>query len=345
MVQGSEIFFSDEFQSPAVKAQLEIFLIFADSVRAQLAPLSEATEREGAPEWHEILDILAAHLAQQLPNVTRIDQATSIWNQFSNDLKLSSLKTYTRVALHGIETRIGTWVAAMHAQKQHSTQYLKWANHSGFRSAEHLAAHQIRLLRVFTLKPLWVRFDPKGEENHASAYRSAGVVHWAFQVQKHSFWGVLVADKVLEHEYFCHMLPINSFLSSEIREGFLDRVLELEHASAALVETTEGYVESRWSFVLQRFRNELSRHFSESASFLQWQFRNLAQALRILNRHCYWRLLREILNAEDDLDLARAIESALRALCDYQVQGRLQDVVGRWAASPDSYKLLDNIGL
>lgn len=349
MARATEnIKFAKELSAPAVRAQLDVLLLFARSLGGQVIALAEATEAEGGLTWSEGVDILAERIAQQIGKLSRADQARLIWQQFMNDLSVDSLGPRAKDTLERVEGQLEESLELLQGAPTYALNYLMLGNILALDSVARMW-NIGDSLRETIGRPLLVRFDPKGEDQHAAAWRDAEHIVWSFQLRKHALWGALVLNRILEHEYFCHVMPVNRSLSTDVREGFLDRVLQLEHAGMpqAGAPTSASIEEGRWSFMLQKFRGELMRHFAEQEGERRWRLRNLAEGMWLKRRDFCRVLTFEILRIEDGNQTAKFVDLVLNDLSLYAEQNRLEEVFARWKelSIRSGDKLLNNIGI
>ena len=157
---------------------------------------------------------------------------------------------------------------------------------------------------------LSIQYDPKGGQAHASSVRGTREIRWAFQLEKYSLWAALVADRIFEHEYFCHLLPVNTHLAAEIREGFLDGVLQFEHLRRTTTTTPAAVAESRWNYALHRFRADAIHHFEATDDEDYLKLRNLGQSQLQLGPQ-YWPLVSSVIDCPDSADQSEGLREKL----------------------------------
>ena len=211
--------------------------------------------------------------------------------------------------------RLGAW------DPTSGVSYLIEANERAARRVAKLEVNRLRRPQAATVPVrVSIHFDPKGEQPHAYSVRGTSEIRWALQLEEYSLWAALVADRVFEHEYFCHLLPINTHLSIDVREGFLDGVLQYEHALQATADTEEALAESRWNYALHKFRDDLWDHFSEAPDENHWKLRNLAQNPQGKDKS-YWPLVASILDHPDGAAGAKEVKDALFRMAGIRESG------------------------
>lgn len=312
MAHDSGAMLSQVFQTPAVRAKLDVLLLFASVLRPLVIDLSNATDVEGKPRWFEIVDVLAERLASQLPKLTELTETGLIWNQFTSDLSIASLKPLAAAVVRTMERDLKKGLVAWTPIS--GMNYLIDAN---VRAADRVTQMEVQKLgrqQAETVPVgLSIEYDPKSERSHASSVRGTREIQWVFQLEDYSLWGALVADRVFEHEYFCHLLPVNTHLALEVREGFLDGVLQFQHSLLATTGSPEAVAESRWNYALHRFRDDLWDHFGDAADEDYLKLRNLGQSPRRSGAQ-YWRLVGVVINSQDGTDEARQVKEMLLRL-------------------------------
>ncbi len=305
---------SEDFQTPALRARLDALLMFASALRSHIGLLAYWTDQVGEPYWHKIVDILARVLVEQISLLTRPDQATTVWEYFLNDLTIASVTPEVRKVLSAVGSDLASSVASIGTNPDHPLSYLQRSNKAAATHVSTVITRHIPACKFSGGKELLIHFDPKGEQYCASSARPSDLIRWAFQCQSHSLWGALVADRVLAHEYFCHLLPVNTFLSSAVREGFLDGVL---HALVSFQKShqsdpaTTDYAETRLDFALHKFRLDLTQHYSIVSGYDGWALRNLAGKLTLGSPNRLWEYVGKVLSTLDGSTHAHEIESSL----------------------------------
>ena len=310
MAATSGAVLSEDFEAPFVRARLEVLLLFASVLRPLVPDLSQATDAEPLPRWYEIVDILAERLASQLPKLTQIAEIWLIFQQFVCDLSIASLQPLSAGVIRNMEQELDKSLAAW--KPDFGLDYLLAANQ---RAASWVAQMEVHLLgrrQAETLPvQLFIHYDPEGKQSHAASVRGRSEIRWAFQLEEYSLWGALVADRIFEHEYFCHLLPVNTYLAPEIREGYLDGVLQLRHSRlTATLSPDNALAESRWNYALHRFRDDLFGHFDEIAGEDLEKLRNLGQTPRQAGR-LYWQRVSEVIDYRDGFRAAEELRVKL----------------------------------
>jgi hypothetical protein len=274
--------------------------------------LSNATDQESRVPWHRIVDVLAGRIADQIPKLTDLDQAMLVWRQFRDDLTIASLGPLANGVLDRVQQKLSSRLAAW--KPNYSLTYLAGANALAIDWVNGLEVRRLgKPHPELAAVPILVVFDAKGEQRHASSVRGASEIRWALQMEPYTLWGCLVADRVFEHEYFCHLLPVNTFLGTEVREGFLDGVLQYEHAGQAAPGNASRLAESRWNYALHRFCEDLLAHFSRVTDDQCLTLRNLAQNPRGIKPTQYWEIVSRVLSYPDGKGRAKELRDDLLA--------------------------------
>jgi hypothetical protein len=303
---------SKDFQTPYVRERLDALLLFASVLRPLVVSLSKATDVEGKPLWFNILDILAERIASQVPNLTHVSETTLIWKQFTSDLSIASLKPLAAGVIQSIQRELEKSLAAWNPN--FGLDYLVEANGRASRRVAQMEVQKLGRQQAETVPVLLlIEYDPKSEQQHASSVRGTSEIRWRLQLEEYSLWGALIADRVFEHEYFCHLLPVNTHLSAEIREGFLDGVLQFQHSLCTTTGADEALAESRWNYALHRFRDDLWDHFDETLDEDQLKLRNLGQSPKRRGSN-YWRLVGTVFDCPEGAAEAQQLKEMLLRL-------------------------------
>ena len=309
MSQRAEVVLSDQFEAPAVRARLDALLLFASALRPLVPDLSKATDAEGEPDWFEIVGTLSERLSAQLPKLTKVSQVALIWKQFESDLAIAAVGPRTSAVLKKLDHELG--VRLVKADPDLGLEYLAEANERAALSVAHLETQRLKRKRAETVPVrVAVEFDPDNRHHHAQSVRGTAEVRWAFQLADYCLWAALVADRVFEHEYFCHLLPINTYLSLDVREGFLHGVLQHEHSLRAAGGTNAAFEEGRWNYALQRFWDRLLSQFRSVADENQWVLRILGERPAMAKER-YWKIVSIVVGVLEGSEAAAEVRSKL----------------------------------
>jgi hypothetical protein len=305
--QRAEVALSDDFGTPAVRARLDALLLFASALRPLVPDLSKATDAEGAPDWFEIVGTLSDRLSAQLPKLTQLAQVGLIWKQFESDLTIAAVGPRTSAVLKKLDHELA--IRLVKADPDLALAYLAEANERAALSIARIEIQRLKRMQAETVPlKVVVEFDPDNRQHHAQSVRGRAEVRWAFQIADYCLWAALVVDRVFEHEYFCHLLPINTHLFLDVREGFLHGGLQREHSLRAAGGTDAKVEEGRWNYALQRFWDTLLSRFKSVADENQWALRHLGE--RVAQVH-HWEVFSYVLGQAEGPDEAAEVRSHL----------------------------------
>jgi hypothetical protein len=142
-----------------------------------------------------------------------------------------------------------------------------------------------------------------------------GEIGWKLQLAEHAFYGALIPDMILEHEYLSHLLPTNTYLSDAVREIWLTTSLFWEHRNAPQDDLEKHVRLALW----ERFRSELARHKGKTDYELygpeRWDW--LAMKMAFSDAGNFWQLTTEIVHSPNRTDEAELIDELLSKLADF----------------------------
>jgi hypothetical protein len=141
--------------------------------------------------------------------------------------------------------------------------YLERANGEGHDIARKILA-DCKLEKQLGAKPVGIEifFDEPGEHYCAGTSRETKTIYWAFQPVPHGLAGVILAERILAHEYLSHLAPKNSLLDLTIQEQWLVSALK----AALEADASKPYWKNRlWS----PYHDALQSHAVETAQKLK----------------------------------------------------------------------------
>jgi len=315
-----------DFQSPAVRARLDVILLLADALRPALQPLQQLFPAD----WIELVKSLNAVLIAEIGRVSVARQALNIWAQFSASIQVSQLDNRATQLLQAAEQRLHSQLTV----NDHALRYLEQA-HAQSLAWLHSTAQRRSLNALTKISPALLRvyYDPQGTEYCASSSRITGEIGWKLQLVEHAFYGALIPDMILEHEYLSHLVPANAFLSRGVREVWLSSALFREHRN----DKANGADRLLKTELWEKFRSELARHFGftdhEFYGPQRWDW--LAMKMSFYDTATFWRLTAEMIHSGNPSSQADLIDKLLGDLARLDDEGLLAAMHVKWRNLPE----------
>jgi hypothetical protein len=304
-----DVSFAPECDSSAVRACVDVLLLIAAAVRFSFPNLLSGQEADEPPAWHEALLVLANILFQEMraKRITSIVHANNVWNQFMANGVVRALGATGKKAINDAGAKV--LADAIPANAGIGTNILSDAN---VRAERWIRSRILPHVdgTPFTVAPLVIDFDEAGTQFCASSLRLAWQIHWTLQPFEHSLFGAMVPSRVLEHEYFSHLLPRNEHLSKGVREVWLMETLEEEHRNDAAQDVAEMKLQA-W------FRLLLEQHFIQIGHINQFSlqdFEEVAVRIRRKSPPDFWKMTAEILSLRNSKRAAEIVDRVLKLL-------------------------------
>jgi len=297
----------------------------------------------------DVSRILGNSAAQYIPGLgasapdKRIDERIAtlkdIWDGFLRENRIKKLdpkivSTFERERDETIESlRTGTF----------SFDYLERANDSGHTFVK-------AFLKKEKLDPrvpgepvgVFVLYDPNNTMYCAASDRFTGSIRWAHQVVPHALSGMVLADRVLAHEYLSHLAPESSQLSRAVLERWLVALLK------------EGYwertSEPAWkSHLWTLYRNDLETHVAgldkahnpatnQIRCFGYAGLEETASSLYLSVPRPFWRMTSEMLQEALDDNQSRDLDGLLVHLVGIGPRKAKELLATKWKTIEDLQK-------
>ena len=304
-----DVSFAPECDSSAVRACVDVLLLIATAVRLHFPALLSGQEADEPPPWHEALRVLANILFQEMraKRITSIIHANNVWNQFTANGVVGALGPTGKKAINDAGARV--LAEAIPGNAGVGTNILWDAN---IRAERWIRSRILPHVDAtpFSVAPLVIDFDEAGTQFCASSLRLVWQIHWTLQPFEHSLFGAMVASRVLEHEYFSHLLPRNQHLSKGVREVWLMETLEEEHRNDAVQDVADMKLQA-W------FRLLLEQHFIQIGHINQFSlqdFEEVAVRIRRKSPTDFWKMTAEILSLRNNKRAADIVDGVLKLL-------------------------------
>jgi hypothetical protein len=307
-----DVSFAPECDSSAVRACVDVLLLIAAAVRLHFPALLSGQEADEPPAWHEALLVLANILFQEMraKRITSIIHANNVWNQFMANGVVRALGATGKKAINDAGAKI--LADAIPGNAGIGTNILWDANIRAERWIRNRILPHVDST-PFGVAPLVIDFDEAGTQFCASSLRLVWEIHWTLQPFEHSLFGAMVASRVLEHEYFSHLLPRNQHLSKGVREVWLVETLEEEHRNDTFSSSQDVADMKLQSW----FRLLLEQHFNQKGQVdhLSLQdFEEVAVRIRRKSLPDFWKMTAEILSLRNNKRAAEIVDRGLKLL-------------------------------
>jgi hypothetical protein len=233
---GISVEFS-EAPTPALEAGVWILELLAESLDRILTSHTPQLSVDCAERDMGLVDlprILGGFAAQRLPYVgedaeknpiekDREDALNRIWADFVGDGRIRKLPQRTRRLLESA-------AAETKRRIQGEAPNLSWLEgaHEKARKfiRDFLASRTTGKLPALQSAKVKIVEDPKNEMYCARTQSKRGEIAWAHQNVAHALTNMLLAERVLAHEYLSHLLPQNSSLGHAVTERWLIALLQ-----------------------------------------------------------------------------------------------------------------------
>jgi len=303
-----------ESPTPAFQAGVWILQLIAEALRGVLSSNDKRLAQECANAGLSSIDIpriLGGFAAQRLPSIGSDSKRTidkqkeevleSIWDDFLRENRIKKLPRPTLIlfekqAKHTIQTMRHT---------EFNFAYLERANQDAHAFVVSLLkAHGLQDLLTGGPTNVNVVEDLDLRMYCAGLRPGGGTILWAHQNVPHALTAMVLAERVLAHEYLSHRAPRNSSLGLAVSERWLVALLQNVYLSSA----TEPYW---WNVLWPIFRNDLEDHIAriESAKNPSLEMvrtsgyagvEAAASSLQDNAPDSYWRFTADILRTSPD---------------------------------------------
>lgn len=298
---------------PADESGLQSLFVLARVLRPRLAKINR---EPGALK--RVIDTLGLYSKAQLGKTGSASDLLRAWAQFFNDVNITSLP---KELIQSLETA------------QDESRTLANDNVELFRedlAAAHQKAHAFVLsmlesngLKALSPKPALLRIveDHAATRYCAATNRLKYEISWAHQPVKHALHGALLAELVIAHEYFSHLVARNPYLDRSIPEGWLNVGL-LEWFERYGDPEPRAWMRRLWLFLCDALRDHLVRQTfasdtvqSQAAMEGIYGVKEFAISLYGKSSPIFWKLTGEILKVEEtsgsEMEMARFLEAVV----------------------------------
>jgi hypothetical protein len=303
--------------TPGLEAGVWILQLLAESLHRLFAANYARIAVDGARLELGLADfvrILGGFAAQRLPTVgdeqetlveDRKKALSLIWDDFFNDNRIQKLDEKTKRLFEDARkeseetVRRGqfdfSWLEKAHANaRQFIDQFLETRKLDGLPAAPEM--------KVVVIE------DREARKFCASTQAGKAQIRWAHQSVPHALLSMVVADRVLAHEYLSHVIPRNKSLGRAITEQWLVALLQVLYDR----KKAEPY----WpNAIFRALRHDLEEHVAEMEKPLN-RFREMVRSLGVIGVESaatdllenaperFWRLTDELFTipAEEDVE-------------------------------------------
>lgn len=265
----------------------------------------------------DVLRILGGFAAQRLPTIGSDPKKPSseqsqaalalVWNDFFNDDRISRFSPAVLAEFKDKERRSLERLA----KTPFNFAYLKKANraaHAFVRAL--LGTQQLDDLLVAEPAPVSVVEDLLSTMFCAGSDHSSGEIQWAQQMIPHALSAMVLADRILAHEYLSHLVPRNSSLGRIVCEQWLVALLQEAFLQKSGEPTWRNHL---WPV----FRHDFEEHvhavekarnpaLARMRSFGYAGVETTASSLYLNAPEEFWRFTAEILRVDQEEDEQQA---------------------------------------
>jgi hypothetical protein len=211
---------TEEFDNPGIRGGLDVLLILARTIDKSLSGgAADEFDRSDEGGWIDVIQRLGQLQSDSDTRVADKSKIEDLWKTF---LDLNPIKkTYEPELIAVLEAWRDQSVAYGHSSED-PLLYLERANDEGHKIAREVLAEH-KLPKQLGARPVEIRIfsDLSGQNYCAGTNADTKTIHWAFQPVPHGLAGMVMADRILAHEYLSHLAPTNSSLELTIREQWL----------------------------------------------------------------------------------------------------------------------------
>ncbi len=281
-----------EFDAPAVRAKLDLLLLFAGTAREHLASLYEQLPND----YGTFLAVVADAVIEAIKTSGTPATVEEVWTSIQGAQRFQRLPKQERAE---VMAAFETSLRANAANPEYARSYLDQAN---FRAVDWIGElvtelQQFPLTSVLQEVParrLYLEYDAD-TSNACAAGSRTGSIFWFLQPQAFAFYGAMFAELQFVHEYLCHVLPTNRRLEKDIREAWLNDCVQYGIRNLA---DPHGEREPT-KYVWARFLHLYQKHFATDDYGLG-SSPSMDQLTRALSgKPLFWRITLSILSAPD----------------------------------------------
>ena len=326
---------SPDFESPQVRAKLQLFMQFAQAIRDNLVLAYEYLPNH----YLSLVTAIAEQLVEFIEDFDENSTPESVWKSvLASPGVLKMPQKDSKPVFDKCE-------ASLAASSANPNLYASYLNDANLRAVEWIHDlgkllsndHDVSALEQLQERPLNVVFDEKAARACASSSR-LGPISWSFQVTPFAFCGAVFAELMFVHEYLCHVMPPNRSLERDVREVWLNSCISFGMRNLHQASEREP---AKLVWVI--FRNGYAAHFKippfSVVSSLSIDY--LTSAL--LGRPLFWRITLVILSTPDgkaESDTISRVFNALSRCTDMQLL-ILQN--GIWSSFEELLELSTNL--
>lgn len=305
---------SPDFESPQVRAKLQLFLLFATATRDNLV-----FAYENLPNRYLLLiTAIAERLVEFIGNFDENSTPDNIWKSV---LASPGVLKLPQKESKQVFDKFEASLAANSANTDIFSSYLGDANRRAVEWIHDLGKllsndHDVSALEQLQERPLNVVFDEHAARACASSTRS-GPIAWSFQVKPFAFYGVVFAELMFVHEYLCHVMPPNRSLERDVREVWLNSCISFGVRNLDPAREREP-AKPVWLL----FRNGYAAHFKIPPFSVGGSLSIDDLTLTLLGRSLFWRITLAILSTPDgqaESDTISLVFNALSRCTDAQL--------------------------
>jgi len=309
-----EVHLSKSKDAPAVRAKLNLFLLFASMTRENLRLIFQQIPQDYVPFLEAIADgVVEAISAKGAPA-----SADKVW------ISIKASQRFQAMPADGLEPIVAAFDSRLAKPfgDQEAAVYLEDVNVGAIRWIQQLRTYlsarpNVNALDAAALRDILVDYDAKAQIACATSSRS-GPIMWWLQPKQFAFYGAVLLDLTLVHEYLCHVIPSNRQLEKDIREIWLHSgiVNGLRNLPGQLAERTP------LKFVWQMFRNGHARHHSIDEFHVGGALSLDDLARNLSGRPLYWTISLAVLKTPDgqnEADQIARLFNLLSAFDDRQL--------------------------
>lgn len=217
---------TEEFDNPGIRVGLDILLILARVLDESLSEAGNADlfDRSEEGSWLEVIEQLGRLQHDPNSKVADKNKIDDLWAAF---FAVNRIKNLYEPELLGVLEECRNKSLTYAKSLEDPVAYLERANDHGHDIARKILA-DCKLEKQLAEKPVDVEifYDQPGEYYCAGTDPQSKTIYWAFQSVPHGLAGVVLAERILAHEYLSHLAPKNSFLDLTIREQWLVSALK-----------------------------------------------------------------------------------------------------------------------
>jgi len=306
-----DVTFAPQSDLPAVHACVDVLLLIGRAMQLHFPDLLRGQEAL-PPAWDDVLGVLSGILFREMraKHITDITHAVDIWNEFAASRTVRLLGKTGSKAIHDAGQKIMEDAVAANAGIGPTILWEANQRAMGWITAQ-IVPHLGDI--AFGIAPLVIDYDETGKQFCASSSPLLWEIHWTLQPVEHSLFGAMVLSRVLEHEYFSHLMPRNQHLSQGVREVLLVETLQEEHRN----DDQGDPGKEAETQLTDWFRILLEQHFYRNGQASRAEMRNfetLALRLRRKSETAFWAMTSEIVRRAGGEADATVMDRVLKLL-------------------------------